>query len=205
MTGSIHDVQLCTVKHMKKRSGKNELDKPSVLVMAPTANAAFLIDGKTIDSALGIHMEKGKFTHTTVPKMSQMAFNYEEICLITCDGISMVGTNKFVEINRMLRKLITCIYGSYKLYGSGGFSPTPSVNDRYVFQTASSAAPNHWQENMEIYYLDKKMHCADDIDFAQLCDRVGKGEITPEDEKYMNRRIRQFPKNSTMTTLQTEK
>jgi predicted ATPase len=39
---------IAVVKHIKKKSGKNELEKkPSVLVMAP--NSAFLIGGKTID------------------------------------------------------------------------------------------------------------------------------------------------------------
>ena len=37
-----------TVKIIDIKAG-SELQKPSVLVMAPTANAAFIIGGKTID------------------------------------------------------------------------------------------------------------------------------------------------------------
>ena len=40
-------------KYLNMKSG-DELAKPSALVMAPTANAAYLINGKTIESALGI-------------------------------------------------------------------------------------------------------------------------------------------------------
>lgn len=107
-TGKSYLVQtiIAAVKHLKKKSGKNELEKPSVLVMAPTANAAFLIGGKTIDSALAIHIEKRKFSEATAAKLSQMAFNYEEVCLIICDEISMVGTNKFFQMNRMWQKLM---------------------------------------------------------------------------------------------------
>ena len=40
------------IKLIKIKSG-DEIQKPPVIVMAPTANAAFLIGGKTIDSILG--------------------------------------------------------------------------------------------------------------------------------------------------------
>ena len=40
-------------KHLKLKSG-DDLRKPSSIVLAPTANAAFHINGKTIESALGM-------------------------------------------------------------------------------------------------------------------------------------------------------
>ena len=50
------------IKNMKQKSGM-DLDKPTSLIMAPTANAAFLIGGKTIESALNINMSRfGGFT-----------------------------------------------------------------------------------------------------------------------------------------------
>ena len=53
-TGKLHHVQLLieAVKIIKIKAGA-DLKKPPVIVMAPTANAAFIIGGKTIDSALG--------------------------------------------------------------------------------------------------------------------------------------------------------
>ena len=41
------------VKHIKLKPGV-ELNKPSAIVMAPTANASYIIKGKTIESALGM-------------------------------------------------------------------------------------------------------------------------------------------------------
>jgi hypothetical protein len=41
------------LKHLKLKSG-DDLNKPSSIVMAPTANAAYIIKGKTIESALGM-------------------------------------------------------------------------------------------------------------------------------------------------------
>lgn len=53
------------IKYLKTRAGL-ELDKPLVLTMAPTAVAAWLINGKTIESALGINMNRfgGKIKYT---------------------------------------------------------------------------------------------------------------------------------------------
>ena len=39
------------IKHVNKRAGR-ELEKPTIIAIAPTANAAFIIGAKTIDSAL---------------------------------------------------------------------------------------------------------------------------------------------------------
>lgn len=33
------------------------------------------------------------------------------------------------------------------------------------------------------------MRCPDDVDFAQLCDRIGRGKLTPEDEQYLKSRV----------------
>ena len=46
-TGKSHLLKLLiyAIRQLKVKSGQ-ELDKPSVIVMAPTANAAFLIKGK---------------------------------------------------------------------------------------------------------------------------------------------------------------
>ena len=52
-----------------------------------------------------------------------------------------------------------------------------------------SVAPCHWNENFKIFYLTQKMRCQDDIAFAEICDRVGKGQVTSEDELFFNSRI----------------
>ena len=88
--------------------------------------------------------------------------------------------------------------GGTNLITVGDFRQLPPVKDKYVFETAtcdgrSASAANYWTENMQIYYLDKKMRCPDDIDFAQLCDRVGRGDITTQDEEYLRSRIIEQP------------
>ena len=87
------------VREAKIKSGQ-DLDKPTVIVIAPTANAAFIINGKTIESALHINMERRKnFLKASEDRASLMKFQYEDVALTCCDEISMVGTNKLAVIN----------------------------------------------------------------------------------------------------------
>ena len=87
------------IKSMKIRSGM-DLDKPLVLIMAPTANAAFLVGGKTIESALSINMSRfGGFSLGPADKMAQLSFLYEDVSLIVIDEVSMLGTKKLAAIN----------------------------------------------------------------------------------------------------------
>ena len=70
----------------------------------------------------------------------------------------------------------------------------PPVQDVYVYENARidgrpSIAPNLWREHFDIYYMDQKMRCPDDVPFAQLCDRVGINKITAEDVSFFESRI----------------
>ena len=76
------------------------------IVIAPTANAAFLIGGKTVDSALGFFpMENNRYCQALPGKMSMMKFQYGELKVIFCDEISMVGSMKLAKINYRLQDL----------------------------------------------------------------------------------------------------
>ena len=93
------------VREVKIKSGQ-ELDKPTVIVIAPTANAAFIINGKTIESALHINMERRKsFLKASEDRASLMKFHYEDVALTCCDEISMVGSSKLAAINYRMQEL----------------------------------------------------------------------------------------------------
>ena len=62
--------------------------------------------------------------------------------------------------------------------------------DRNKLDGRPAYAPSHWNENFEIYYLTEKMRCQNDSNFASLCDRVGRGNQTEEDENYLRSRIK---------------
>jgi hypothetical protein len=120
-TGKSHLVQILieAVKIIKLKAGA-ELKKPPVIVMAPTANAAFIIGGKTIDSALGFTpMDMNRYTEANPAKMAMMKFQYEDVQAIFCDEISMVGSMKLAKINFRLQDLAE---GSKKHEFMGGIS-----------------------------------------------------------------------------------
>jgi len=54
-------------------------------------------------------------------------------------------------------------------------------------------APSHWDENFRIYFLTDKMRSRCDPYFSDLCDRVGRDEITAEDEEFLKSRIQPCP------------
>ena len=93
------------VKFIKIKSG-DELQKPPVLVMAPTANAAFIIGGKTIDSVLGfLPVDSNKYSQANPSKMALMRHQFEELNMIVCDEVSMVGSMKLLKINYRLQDI----------------------------------------------------------------------------------------------------
>ena len=95
------------VKIIKIKAG-DELQKPPVIVMAPTANAAFIIAGKTIDSVLGFMPSDGnKYTQASAGKMAMMKYQFEDLAVIFCDEISMVGSMKLLKINYRLQDLVS--------------------------------------------------------------------------------------------------
>ena len=76
--------------------------------MAPTANAAFIIGGKTIDSVLNFlpsNENKNKYTEASPGKMSMMRYQFEDVHTLFCDEISMVGSCKLLKINFRLQDL----------------------------------------------------------------------------------------------------
>ena len=187
------------IRQLKVKSGQ-ELDKPTVIVMAPTANAAFAIKGKTIESAMHINMDRyHTFSKASSAKISQLAFEYQDVAALIIDEISMVGTDKLAAINFQMQNLAegskkNTFMGGKSCIAAGDFRQLPPVLDQPVYIKSKldgrpSIAPCHWSENFKIYYLTQKMRCPDDIEFAELCDRIGTGSITDDDEKFLKSKI----------------
>ena len=131
-TGKSYLVQLLieAVKITRIKAG-DELKKPPVLVVAPTANAAFIVGGKTIDSAFGFSpMDANCYTQSQPGMMSKMKFQYDEIKVIFCDEISMVGSKKLEKINFRLQDLAE---GEKKHEYMGGIFFVASGRLNYLF------------------------------------------------------------------------
>ena len=79
-TGKSHltKVLMEAFKHLNKASGK-EINKPSILAIAPTANAAFIIGGKTIESALGLEGSNYKYKKMSSDRETDLKYQYDEV------------------------------------------------------------------------------------------------------------------------------
>ena len=107
------------IKHIMIKAG-DQLKKPSVLVMAPTANAAHIIGGRTIDSLLGFNpTDPNHYTQADAARLGMMKFQYEDVKVVFCDEISMVGSKKLAKINYRFQDLAE---GSKKQEFMGGLS-----------------------------------------------------------------------------------
>ena len=63
------------------------------------------------------------------------------------------------------------------------------VTDNNQLDGRPECAPSHWNENFKIFYLTEKMRSQKDPFCSDLCDRVGRGNLTEDDENYLNSRV----------------
>ena len=84
--------------------------------------------------------------------------------------------------------------GGISFIASGDLWQLPPIHDHLVTDENNKdgrpdCAPSHWNENFQIYYLTEKMRSQKDPKFSDVCDRVGRGNITNDDEKYLHSRV----------------
>ena len=118
------------VKLIKIKAG-DDLKKPPLIVMAPTANAAHIVGGKTIDSVLGfLPGDKNRYIKTSESRMATLKHNFEDVSLVICDEISMVGSSKLLKINFRLQDISE---GAKSKMYMGGKSFIASGTFQFVF------------------------------------------------------------------------
>ena len=184
------------VKHIKMKSG-DDLKKPPAIVMAPTANAAFIINGKTIESSLGIlSRNDNSFQKANPARISNFTFLYEDVTVVFCDEISMVGSSKFSRIHFQLQDIKGSrdFMGGVSFVAVGDFHQLPPVLERYVYENNKldgrpGIAPSLWDEHFQIFYLKEKIRSQNDVQFSEICDRVGNGTFNKNDEEYLKSRV----------------
>ena len=199
-------------RRIPKMSGK-ELDKPHYLTMAPTGVAAYIIQGMTIESALGIMPSSNRsFKMGGQSKNSQFRFTYEDLKVIFIDEISMVDSNKLNIINLRLQEIRgnNLFMGGVSIICFGDFGQLPPVGNpemiwgKCTTDSRSKAAPNLWDDNFKIFYLKMKMRSKDDK-YSEICDQVRKGELTPEVIEYLKDRERPCPSEDNLQQYQEGK
>ena len=191
------------VKYLRLNPNE-ELRKPTVIVGAPTANAAYIVNGKTIDSIFGFNPTDGnRYVPCDPGHLSTMKFNYEDVRVFVIDEISMVGSSKLTKINYRLQEMAdagdkTKFMGGRSMVVSGDVFQLQPIYDGIVLDNSGldgriEHAPSHFRENFKIFFLEEKMRSAEDAEFSHLCDRVARGEITQADEDFLKSRVKDTP------------
>ena len=113
------NVLVAAIKILTAQSGQ-DLDKPATLVLAPSATAAFLVNGKTCESGLQFYMgKKGGYSPGNAADMTRLAFEYEDVALCVFEEISMIGNKKFSVMNERLKEIA---HGEKRMQFMGGKS-----------------------------------------------------------------------------------
>ena len=141
--------------------------------------------------------KKNTFINIQRNKLSNLSFVYEDVGVVFCDEISMVGSCKFTKINFQLQDIFcnNSFMGGVSFIAVGDLRQLPPVLDRYVYEKnhldgRPAISPSHWDEHFRIFYLTDKMRAQKDPVFASICDRVGNGKYTKEDIKYLKDCVR---------------
>ena len=127
--------------------------------------AAYLFNGTTIESGLGIQPSKDKtYLRSDPSKNSKLRFLYEDILIIFIDEISMVGSDMLVKMNFRLQDILgnNKFFGGLSVVCTGDFGQLSPVGQRMIWEPSHldnrlDICPNYWDEIFTIYFLTQKM------------------------------------------------
>ena len=179
-----------------------------ILLCAPTGKAAYNINGVTIHNAFQIQPSKGFNQSLSCDVLNTLRTKYRNLSVIMIDEISMVGNRMFSLLNTRLQKIKgnNQIFGGVSLIAIGDFFQLKPVFDGWIFEDQSKGisalAPNLWKELFDMHELTEIMRQKDDIEFAELLNRLRENELTHNDIAILKTRVIQtddpnYPSTST--------
>ena len=175
------------VRYLDSVPGENP-DEIKVLKAAPTGKAAYLIGGNTLHAIFNIPINRGfQYIPLHPDVLNTKRSELRKLKTIFIDEISMVGSGMFMFLNLRLQQIM----GTQKLFGGvnviavGDLFQLKPVFDQWIFENSKrgyhALATNIWQENFLIYELTKIMRQKDNIEFAELLNRLREGRQTVQD------------------------
>lgn len=169
------------------------------LVLAPTGVAAYIVNGSTIESGLGIP-PSAKYTYikSDPSKNSNLSFICEDLKYVFLDEVSMVSSNSLAVINLKLQDIMrnSNFMGGVSVICTGDFGQLPPVGKQMVWTPPTldqrpGIAPNYWNE-FNIYYLTQKERSQDN-EYSDICDQVRIGNCDEKVKDYLQSCVRKCP------------
>ncbi len=162
------------------------------MVAAPTGLAAKNINGKTLHNLLTLpvqNMSNYSYTQDAEPLHDKAVQKKRQELqgkrFLIVDEISMVGAGMLAVINQRLCQIFQCddIFGGIHVLFAGDFLQLPPVKDRMAFE-------NDLFEELDPIFLTNNMRQKEDRPWCELLDRMSIGNMTEEDMKTLESRMR---------------
>lgn len=176
---------------------KSPADVP-ILVSAPTGAAAYNIAGHTLHSAFLLPLggsQYDDYIRLSNEKLTAVREKLGAIQILVIDEISMVGADMLLTIHRRLCDIKGCTepFGGVSVLAVGDLLQLPPVAQRAVFLPPSDEVAaiygSLWQAHFLMAELTTIMRQDNNSVFAQLLNRVRKGEQTLRDVELLQERV----------------
>ena len=177
----------------------SSVEKPKVLLLAPTGVAAINISGTTIHSGLGIPVEcRGMH----VPKLSdkkrcELRIKYEELKMIIIDEISMVSNKLMLYIHQRLVDIFgysensSVPFAGITMIFVGDLFQLPPVLQKPIYADYYDEIFNihHLWRTFKFCELSQVMRQREDSSFIDLLNNVRIGELSDNDVDVFSSRV----------------
>ncbi|VDI56075.1 Hypothetical predicted protein [Mytilus galloprovincialis] len=180
-------------RHLCSIEGEDP-DDIRILLCAPTGKAAYNINGLTYSQCFPDTTKKNKGLDQSLScdVLNTLRMKYRNLSLILIDEISMVGNKMFSLLERRLKKIkgSNCSFGGVSIIAIGDFFQLQPVFDSWIFNDLSKGltalAPNYWKLLFSFHELTEIMRQKDDLEFAQLLNRLRQNQLTENDFAVLN-------------------
>ena len=162
-------------------------DDTRILLCAYTGKAAFNINGSTISSAF---KQKYKQSDQTLTSDSLNSFRakYCKLSVVIIDEISMVSNSMLNFIDQRLQELkgTRSPFGGVSIIAVGDLYQLKPVSGDWIFNDlkhdAAALSRNLWKELFTMFDLTQIMRQKDDLEFAELLNRLRTNSLTDKDK-----------------------
>ncbi|MCG7875518.1 MAG: AAA family ATPase [Candidatus Thiodiazotropha endolucinida] len=164
-----------------------DADHTRVLLCAFTGKAAFNINGSTISSAFKQKYKQSDQT-LTCDSLNTFRSKYRDLSVVIIDEISMVSNSMLNFIDQRLQALkgTRTPFGGVSIIAVGDLYQLKPVSGDWIFNDmkndAAALSRNLWKDLFTMFELTEIMRQKDDLEFAEMLNRLRINALTPEDK-----------------------
>jgi hypothetical protein len=194
-TGKSH--LIAAIYQMALRTLQKEGENPDeihILLSAPTGTAAHNISGTTLHSAFLLPLGQVKsYNKLSDDKRNTLRAKAGKLQLLIIDEISMVGSNLFLHLHYRLSEIKSSnkLFGGVSVVVFGDLYQLPPVKQHFIFIPSSDILANIFRNlwsHFQLIELSTVMRQKEDLNFAQLLNRIRTQNQSEEDIKILKLR-----------------